>query len=78
MAETKTLSKVETFALRAARERAVLADAEFRAIIDEVAAAHGIDAKGEGNDWQFSPDFLRIVYAPAPKPTTGPPESKEP
>lgn len=68
MPEMKTLSKVETFALRSAREKAAAADAEFRGLIDEVAVAHGIDVKADGQNWQFAPDFSHVIYVPAPKP----------
>lgn len=68
MPETKTLSRVEGFALRAAREKAAAAHAEFLGLIDEIAAAHGIDVKADGQNWQFAPDFSHMIYVPAPKP----------
>ncbi|MCK9519472.1 MAG: hypothetical protein M0R06_22560 [Sphaerochaeta sp.] len=69
MAEKKTLSKVETYALLAGREKIAIAEAEMRALIDDVAAAHGVNAKKDGDRWQFTPDFSAMVLAPpAPKP----------
>lgn len=68
MSERKTLSKVERFALQSAREKAIAAHAEFLGLIDEIAAAHGIDVKADGQNWQFAPDFSHMIYVPAPKP----------
>lgn len=68
MSEKKTLSKVERFALQSAREKAIIAQNEFQVIIEEVASAHGIDVKADGQNWQFAPDFSHMIYVPAPKP----------
>lgn len=68
MPEKKTLSRVETFALRASREKLAAAEVELRGLIDEIAAAHGIDVKADGQNWQFAPDFSHMIYVPAPKP----------
>ncbi len=78
MAETKTLSRVEAFALRAARERAAAADTEFRSLIEEVGSAHGIDSKKDGNDWTFSPDFTVLTYTPRPKAPEAKPSAEPP
>lgn len=66
MPETKTLSKVERFALVAARDKAQEANALFNDLIGEVAAAHGVD-QADGQDWQFTRDFSAMIYAPRPK-----------
>jgi hypothetical protein len=72
MPETKTLSKVEQFALQAARDKAQEAGALFNELIGDVAAAHGVEQK-DGADWQFSRDFSAMIYAPRPKQEEVPP-----
>jgi hypothetical protein len=66
MPETKTLSKVEQFALVAAREKAQEAGATFNDLIQDVAAAHGVD-QAAGPDWQFNRNFSAMIYVPRPK-----------
>ena len=66
MPETKTLSKVEQFALISARERMQESQAVFNELIGEVARAHGVN-QAAGPDWQFKPDFSGMIYVPRPK-----------
>jgi hypothetical protein len=70
MSEKKTLSKVERFALAAAREKVTSAQGEFNQLIEEVAEAHGI-SKEDGPNWRFSPDFSTVTFFP-PKPPAPP------
>jgi hypothetical protein len=79
MSETKTLSKVEKFALTAARERAASAQMEFQSLLEEVAGAHGIDPE-EGPMWQFNQDFshVRRVKTPEPPPVPEIPKPEKP
>jgi len=44
----------------------VAVDAEFRGLVEEVAAAHGVDSKKDGGDWQFAQDFSKMIFVPAP------------
>jgi hypothetical protein len=74
MAEKKTLSKVETYALLAAREKLSRAEAEFGAMIESVAEAHGIDPKKNGRDWQYDQGFTTITFKPVPKEPTPEPD----
>jgi hypothetical protein len=67
MPETKTLSKVEQFALVAARDKAQEAGTVFNDLITEVAVAHGVDQVA-GPDWQFTRDFSTMIYVPRPRP----------
>lgn len=71
MSEKKTLSKVERYALVAAREKVVSAQGEYNQLIEEVAEAHDI-SKEDGPNWRFSADFSTVTYFP-PKPKPAPP-----
>jgi hypothetical protein len=67
MPETKTLSKVEQFALLSAREKAQEAGALFNDLNVEVTKAHGIK-EADAPDWQFTRDFSAMIYVPRPRP----------
>jgi hypothetical protein len=66
MSETKTLSKVEQFALIAARDRAQEAGALFNDLNVEITKAHGIKPE-DASAWQFTRDFSAMIYVPRPK-----------
>jgi hypothetical protein len=63
--EKKTLSRLETFALVKAREVAAIANENFNQLIKDVVDAHDIPEADRVN-WQFSMDFTRLEYHPAP------------
>ena len=81
MPETKTLSKVERFALASARDKIFAAQNDFNEIAKEVCGGHGIPPD-EMSDWSFSPDGAALIRTPKrpvdlpplPPPPADPPE----
>ena len=66
MPETKTMSKVEKFALQKAQEQVELARETFQDLVNEIAKEHGVD-QAAGPDWKFKTDFSAMIYTPRPK-----------
>lgn len=59
------LGKLEWAALLGAQTRVQAAQANLQEILEEVFKLHNIPVE-DGNKWQITPDFSRLIEAPLP------------